>query len=91
MYSPCLLIYFHDFSVYLISGTYVSNWSISRNYKENWNSTKISVITGMHLTRGGSVQRSLTSEPRGWLNGQTPWPVGPTLQPLTGLLHGHAL
>jgi hypothetical protein len=38
----------------------------------------------MHLTRGGSVQRPLTSGPR-W------WPVGPTLQPLTGLLHGQAL
>jgi hypothetical protein len=24
----------------------------------------------MYLTRGGSVQRQLTSEPRGWLAGQ---------------------
>jgi hypothetical protein len=38
----------------------------------------------MHLTREGSVQRPLTSGPRGW-------PAGPTLQPLVGLLHGHAL
>jgi hypothetical protein len=45
----------------------------------------------MHLTRGGSVQRPLNSGPRGWPAGQTPWPVGPTLQPFTGLLHGHAL
>jgi hypothetical protein len=30
------------------------------------------------------VQRPLTSGSRGWL-------VGTTLQPLTGLLHGHAL
>jgi hypothetical protein len=30
------------------------------------------------------VRRSLTSGPRGWL-------VGPPLQPLTDLLHGHAL
>jgi hypothetical protein len=45
----------------------------------------------MHLTRGDSVQRPLTSGPRGWPAGQTPWPVGPTLQPFTGLLHGHAL
>jgi hypothetical protein len=37
------------------------------------------------------VQRSLTSGLMGWLAGQTPWPVGPTLQPLVGLLHGHAL
>jgi hypothetical protein len=37
------------------------------------------------------VQRSLTRWPRGWLARQTPWPVGPTLQPLTGLLHAHAL
>jgi hypothetical protein len=27
----------------------VPNWSISRDYMENWNSTKISVTTGMHL------------------------------------------
>jgi hypothetical protein len=33
MYSPCLLTWFHDFSVYLISGTYVTNWSISRDDK----------------------------------------------------------
>jgi hypothetical protein len=26
------------------------NWSISRNYKKNWNSTKISATPGMHLT-----------------------------------------
>jgi hypothetical protein len=45
----------------------------------------------MHLTRGGSVQRPLTSGPRGWSVSQTPWPAGPTLQPLMGLLHGHAL
>jgi hypothetical protein len=38
----------------------------------------------MHLTRGGREQRPLTSGPRGW-------PVGPTLQPFTVLLHGHAL
>jgi hypothetical protein len=45
----------------------------------------------MHLTRGGSVQRPLTSEPRGWPAGQTPWPTGPTFQPLADSLHGHAL
>jgi hypothetical protein len=38
----------------------------------------------MHLTRGGSVQRPLTNGPRGW-------PASPTLQPLVGWLHGHAL
>jgi hypothetical protein len=45
----------------------------------------------MHLTRGGSVQRPLTNGPRGWSASQFPWPVGPTLQPLMGLLHGHTL
>jgi hypothetical protein len=45
----------------------------------------------MHLTQGGSVQRPLTSGPRGWPAGQTPWLTGPTLQPLMGLLQGHAL
>jgi hypothetical protein len=48
----------------------VPNWSISRNYKEKWNSTKISVTTGMNMTSGGSVQRSLTSGPKGWQAGR---------------------
>jgi hypothetical protein len=60
------------------------NWSISRNYKKIWNSTKISVTLGVYLTRGASVQRSMTSGPRGW-------PTDPTLQPLTGWLHGDTL
>jgi hypothetical protein len=30
----------------------------------------------MHLTRGGSVQRPLTSGPRGWPAVQIPWPTG---------------
>jgi hypothetical protein len=68
----------------------VPNWSFSRNYKENWNSSKISVTPEMHLTQGGSVQRPLTSGPRGRLASQTPWPVSPTLWPLTGWLHRHA-
>jgi hypothetical protein len=51
MHLPCLLTQFHDFSVYLISGTYVPNWSISRNYKNNWNSTKYSVTIEMFVTR----------------------------------------
>jgi hypothetical protein len=38
----------------------------------------------MYLTRGGSVQRPLTCEPRGWL-------AGPILQPLMGWLHDHTL
>jgi hypothetical protein len=50
----------------------VLNWRISRNCKEIWNSTKISITLGMYLTRGGSVQRPLTSGPRGWLTDQTP-------------------
>jgi hypothetical protein len=37
------------------------------------------------------VQRPLTSGPKGCLAGQTPLPAGPTLYPLAGLLHGHAL
>jgi hypothetical protein len=45
----------------------------------------------MHLTRGSSVQIPLTSGPRGWPVGQTPWPTGPTLKPLADWLHGHTL
>jgi hypothetical protein len=45
----------------------------------------------MHLTRGGRVQRSLTCGPSGWPAGQTPWLVGPTLQPPVSFLGGVAL
>jgi hypothetical protein len=69
----------------------VPNWSISRNYKEIWNSTKISVTPGVYLIQGGSVQRSLTCGPRRWPTGQTPWLTGPTLQPLMGWLRGDTL
>jgi hypothetical protein len=49
-----------------------------------WNSTKISVTLGMHLTRGGHLQRPLTCGPSGWL-------VGPTLQPPMSFLGSDAL
>jgi hypothetical protein len=45
----------------------VLNWSISGNYKEIWNSIEISVTPGMCVTRGGGVQRPLTSGSRGSL------------------------
>jgi hypothetical protein len=45
----------------------------------------------MHLTRGGHVQRPLMSGPSGWMADQTPWPVGPTLQPPMSFLFGDAL
>jgi hypothetical protein len=88
MYSPCLLTHFHNFSVYLISVTLVPNWSISRNYKKNWNSTKISVTPGMHRRL---CAKATDQWAQGWPSGQTPWPAGPTLQSLTGWLHEHAL
>jgi hypothetical protein len=45
----------------------------------------------VYLTRGGSVQRAMTSGQSGWPAGQTPWLVGPTLQPLAGWLRGDTL
>jgi hypothetical protein len=45
----------------------------------------------MYLTPRGSVQRLLTSGPRGWPISQTPCLAGPTLQPLTGRFHGDTL
>jgi hypothetical protein len=57
----------------------VLNWSISRNYKEIWNSTKISVTSKMYLIRGGSEQRLLTSGPRWWPAGQVLCEFGPWL------------
>jgi hypothetical protein len=62
----------------------VPNWSISRNFKEIQNSTKISVPPRVYLTQGGSVQRPLTSGPRRW-------PADPTLQPLTGWLRADTI
>jgi hypothetical protein len=49
-----------------------------------WISTKISGTPGMHLTRGGHVQRPLTCRPSGW-------PAGPTLQPPVSFLGGDTL
>jgi hypothetical protein len=54
-------------------------WSISRNYEDIWNSTKISVTSGMYLTQGGSVQRPLTGVPKGWPAGQVLCRFGPWL------------
>jgi hypothetical protein len=56
-----------------------------------WNSTKISVTLGMHLTQGGHVQRPLMCGPSGMPADQTPWPAGPTLQPPVSFLGGDAL
>jgi hypothetical protein len=69
----------------------VSKWSILRNYKEITNSIKISVASGIHLTRRGHVQRPQTCGPSGWPAGQTPWPAGPTLQPPVSFLGGDGL
>jgi hypothetical protein len=69
----------------------VPNWSISTNYKEMWNFTKISVTLGMHLTRGGRVQRPLICGPNEWTAGQTPWPTGSTLQLPVSFLDSDAL
>jgi hypothetical protein len=45
----------------------------------------------MHLTRGGRVQSPLTCGPSGWLAGQTPRPVGPTLLAPMSFLDGDTL
>jgi hypothetical protein len=68
IYLPCLLTYFYDFCVYSISGIYVPNWSISRNYKNIRNSTKGSVTTGMFVTHrpcGAKPQVKGTQGPAG--------------------------
>jgi hypothetical protein len=56
-----------------------------------WNSTKISVTSGMHLTRGSHLQRPLMCGPSGWPASQTLWSAGPTLQPPVSLLGGDTL
>jgi hypothetical protein len=57
----------------------VLNWSISRNHKDIWNSTKVSVTPEIYVTRGDSVQRALTSGPRVWPAGQLSSRFGPKL------------
>jgi hypothetical protein len=69
----------------------VPNWSILRNYKEIRISTKISVTSVVHLTRGVYVQRPLMCGPSGWPAGQTLWPTDPTLQLLVSFRGGDAL
>jgi hypothetical protein len=43
----------------------------------------------MYLTQGESVQKPLTSGPRGWPAGQIPWSAGQVLCQLGLQLHAH--
>jgi hypothetical protein len=80
MYLPYLLTYFHDFSVYSISGTYVLNWSISRNYKNIWNSTKDCVTTGMLVTRRTCGSKSQVKGAQGPASRPNPMAGGPHIE-----------
>jgi hypothetical protein len=54
-------------------------WSISRNYKNIWNSTRDSVTTGIFVTHrpcGAKPQVKGSQGPASWPN---PWPTGHTL------------
>jgi hypothetical protein len=92
MYLPCLLTYFHDFSVYSILGTYVPNWSILRNYKNIWNSTKDSVTIGMFVTRkprGAKPQVKGAQGPADQPNPMADRPHFESVQAETWRLHSH--
>jgi hypothetical protein len=84
MYSHSLLTYFHNFSVYLFQEHRCQIGAFQEFTRKFGIPPKISITPGVYLTWRGSVQRLLTSGPRGWLTDETPWPVGPTLQPLIG-------
>jgi hypothetical protein len=43
----------------------------------------------MYVTRENSVQRPLTSGPRGWLADEIGWPIGQLLSRFGPKLHGH--
>jgi hypothetical protein len=43
----------------------------------------------MYVTRGDSVQRPLTSGPKGWPTVQIPWPIGQLLSQFRPKLLGH--
>jgi hypothetical protein len=67
----------------------VPNWSISRNYKNIWNSTKDSVTIGMFVTRRPCGAKPQVKGLEGLLAGPTPWPAGHTLSQLRPRLCGY--
>jgi hypothetical protein len=68
----------------------VPNWSISRNYKNIWNSTKDSVTTVMCVTHRprGAKPKSMGHKSRS--DGPTPWPGSHTLRRFRPKLDGYA-
>jgi hypothetical protein len=80
MYWPCLLTKFHNFSVYLISGTQVPNWSISMDDKVKLTKCQNHHHHGVYLTCGPTRQDLRPSGQRGQLAGPTPRPVGQGLR-----------
>jgi hypothetical protein len=70
----------------------VSNWSISRNYKNIWNSTKDSVTIGMFVTRrprGAKPQVKWAQGPAGRPNPMVGRPHFDSVQAKTWWLHSH--
>jgi hypothetical protein len=78
----------HRFGVYSILGIQVPNWSISRNYKDIWNSTKYSVTTGMFVTRRPCGTKPQVKGAQGPA-GPTPWPSSHTLGQFKPRLGGY--
>jgi hypothetical protein len=68
----------------------VSNWSISINYKNIWNSTKESVTTRMFVTRRPRGVKPQVKGHKIGLTGPTPWSAGHTLSRFRPKLHGCA-
>jgi hypothetical protein len=68
----------------------VSNWSILRNYKNIWNSTKDSVTTGMFVTRRPRGAKPQVKAHKGRPAGPTPWPADHTLSQLRPRLDSYA-
>jgi hypothetical protein len=69
----------------------VSNWSISRNYKNIWNSTKDSVTIGMFVTRRHVGPNHKSNGLKGQPGGPTPWSAGHTLIRFRPRLGGYIL
>jgi hypothetical protein len=70
----------------------VSNWSISRNYKNIWNSAKYSVTTQMFVTRrprGVKPQVKGAQGPADRPNPMAGWPHIESVRARTWRLHSH--
>jgi hypothetical protein len=72
MLTPCLLRQFHDFSVYLISGTRYEIWSFSKVTRRSLTKCQTKITTVNLLTCGPHRLKPLVGAPRRAADRPTP-------------------